>query len=112
MSNFADRDGGHSIVMMDMRYMWSAIDSPWLIPNRRQPSRLVVFKRSIRWKNGSGEVELSSGWVVRVERTLMMLLVVEINVSVIWYREGSRRSFSLEWTYRLRVSSGRLLGRA
>lgn len=49
------------MVMMDMRYMWSAIDSPFEILNRLQPSRLVVFRRSRRWKNGSGEEEPSSG---------------------------------------------------
>lgn len=52
-----DREGGQSMVMMDMRYMWSEIDSPWLMSKRRQPSRLVVLRRSIRWKKASGEVE-------------------------------------------------------
>ncbi len=43
------------MVMMDMRYMWSEIDSTRLISGkRRQPSRGVVFRRSMRWKNGRG----------------------------------------------------------
>lgn len=57
------------MVMMDMRYMWSEIDSPWLIPNLRQPSRLVVFRRSRRWKKGTGEDECFSRGA-SVERTV------------------------------------------
>lgn len=66
------------MVISDMRYMWSAIDSPLpnvlvksmprifdlqylSIPNRRQPSRLVVLRRSSIWKNGTGESECSRG---------------------------------------------------
>lgn len=33
----------------------------WLIPNLRQPSRLVVFRRSSMWKKGTGEVESVCG---------------------------------------------------
>ena len=69
ISSREDSEGGHISVMIDMRYIWSEIDSPWLIPNRRQPSRLVVFRRSIRCMNGRGEVELSSGWIGNVDRT-------------------------------------------
>jgi len=58
------------MVMMDMRYMWSEMDSPWLMPKRRHPSRLVVLRRSRRWKKGRGEDELVSGWLSRVERTV------------------------------------------
>lgn len=32
-----------------------------LILNRRHPSRLVVLRRSSKWKNGTGERELVSG---------------------------------------------------
>jgi len=32
-----------------------------LIPNRRHPSRFVVFKRSSMWKNGTGDEESVSG---------------------------------------------------
>jgi hypothetical protein len=48
---------------MAIRYMWSPIDSPWLMPKRRQPSRLVVLRRSIMWKKAIGEsVEVSGRW--------------------------------------------------
>lgn len=59
-------------MMMDMRYMWSDIDSPWLMPNRRQPSRLVVFSRSSRWKKGTGEEvwDVGRADAERVERTV------------------------------------------
>jgi hypothetical protein len=32
-----------------------------LIPNRRHPSRFVVFKHSSMWKNGTGDEESVSG---------------------------------------------------
>jgi len=54
-------DGGQSIVMMDIRYMWSEIDSPWLMPNLRHPSLFVVFSRSSMWKNATGEDVLACG---------------------------------------------------
>lgn len=57
--------------MMDMRYMWSLILSPWLMPKRRQPSRLVVLRRSRRWKKGKGEEDLVVGRTGRVERTVV-----------------------------------------
>lgn len=44
------------MVIRDMRYMWSAIDSPLLIPNLLQPSRLVVLSSWSMWKNGTGEL--------------------------------------------------------
>jgi hypothetical protein len=47
------------MVMIDILYMWSAIDSPSLMPKRRHPSRFSRFSRSTRWKNGIGEVESS-----------------------------------------------------
>lgn len=53
-------DAGASIVMMDMRYMWSEMDSPVSMPKRRQPSRLVVLRRVRRWRKERGV----SGWVV------------------------------------------------
>jgi hypothetical protein len=31
------------------------------MPNRRHPSRFVVFKRSSMWKNGTGDSEPTSG---------------------------------------------------
>jgi hypothetical protein len=56
---------------MDMRYMWSEIDSPWVMPKRRQPSRLVVFRRSRRWRKGIGVVGgVVGAGVGRVERTV------------------------------------------
>lgn len=64
-----DSEGGQSMVMIDMRYMWSEMDSPWLMPNLRHPSRLVVFRRSRRWKKGTGEDECCSSGA-RVERTV------------------------------------------
>lgn len=48
------------MVMMDMRYMWSEMDSPDSILLRRQPSRLVVLRRSRRCRKGREEV----GWGV------------------------------------------------
>jgi hypothetical protein len=44
------------MVMMDMRYMWSLMDSQSLMPKRRQPARWVVLRRSRRWKKGRGDV--------------------------------------------------------
>lgn len=67
--SFEAREGGASIVMTDMRYMWSAIDSPWGMLNRRQPSLLVVFSRSRRWKNGTGDELFSSIGCGRVAMT-------------------------------------------
>jgi len=64
-----ESEGGHSIVRIDMRYMWSAMDSPWAMPKRRQPSRLVVFRRERRWKKGTGEAVLGWGRWERVRRT-------------------------------------------
>ena len=49
------REAGASIVMIDMRYMWSAIDSPCAIPKRRQPSRLVVLSRLRKCRKGRGD---------------------------------------------------------
>jgi hypothetical protein len=43
------------MVRMDMRYIWSLIDSHSEMPKRRQPARLVVLRRSSRWKKGTGE---------------------------------------------------------
>lgn len=40
------------MVRMDMRYMWSAIDSLGLVEKRRQPSRGVVLRRSRRCVKG------------------------------------------------------------
>lgn len=56
-----DSEEGAIMVRMDMRYMWSEMDSPCTIPKRRQPSRLVVFSRSSRWKKGSGESVSGTG---------------------------------------------------
>ena len=56
MFSWEARAGGASMVMIDMRYMWSDIDSPDVISSRRQPSRLVVLRRSRRWKKGRGEL--------------------------------------------------------
>ena len=50
------RDAGASMVMMDMRYMWSEMDSPWEIIRRRHPSRGVVLRRSMMCRKGSGVV--------------------------------------------------------
>lgn len=65
-----ERGEGGSMVMMDMRYMWSDIDSPFRIPKRRQPSRLVVLRRWRRCKKGIGVVGLVGGGWGRVERTV------------------------------------------
>jgi hypothetical protein len=54
-SRFALSDAGAIMVRMDMRYMWSEMLSQWLMPKRRQPARLVVLRRSSRWKKGTGE---------------------------------------------------------
>lgn len=48
------------MVMMDMRYMWSAMDSPSSMSKRRQPSRLVVLRRERRCRKGRGV----GGWGV------------------------------------------------
>lgn len=50
------RGSGASMVMMDIRYMWSEMDSPSNIRKRRHPSRFVVFSRSRRWKKVTGDV--------------------------------------------------------
>lgn len=64
------------MVMRDIRYMWSEIDSPLSgqhtaefhleriylsMPNLLHPSRLVVFRRSSMWKNGTGDSESEAG---------------------------------------------------
>lgn len=53
-----------------MRYMWSAIDSPWTMPKRRQPSRLVVLRRWRRCRKGRGDEEFVWGRWERVERAV------------------------------------------
>lgn len=59
------------MVRMDMRYIWSEMDSPCLMWKRHQPSRLVVFRRSRRWKNGIGLVgTVEGGGVGRVASTV------------------------------------------
>ncbi|KAI5283167.1 hypothetical protein KEM52_003498, partial [Ascosphaera acerosa] len=45
-----------------MRYMWSEMDSPCAMPQRRQPSRFVVFSRSTRWKKATGDADCSSNF--------------------------------------------------
>lgn len=69
MSRRDESEAGASMVMMDMRYMWSAIDSPDVMPKRRQPSRLVVLRRSRRCRNGMGVGGLEGGGDWRVEST-------------------------------------------
>jgi len=54
-------DGGASMVMIDIRYMWSDIDSPPWIPNLLHPSLFSTFSRSTKWKKGMGDVESSCG---------------------------------------------------
>ena len=56
MSRREESEVGANMVMIDIRYMWSEIDSPLRMLKRRQPSRGVVFKRSSRWKKGMGVV--------------------------------------------------------
>lgn len=52
--------------------MWSAIDSPFGTLKRRQPSRGVVFRRSIVWRKGRGEVGFEGRGVGRVEITIRL----------------------------------------
>jgi hypothetical protein len=77
--SFEEREAGANIVIRDMRYMWSEMDSPLrvglahldaaasqqedylVMPNLRQPSRLVSLRRSSIWKNGTGESEFVTG---------------------------------------------------
>lgn len=65
------------MVRMDMRYMWSAMDSQLSMPKRRQPARLVVLRRSSRWKKGMGD-DVFSAYLGRmsvssVKRQLLLL---------------------------------------
>ena len=55
MSSLLDSEDGAIIVRMDMRYMWSLMDSQSAMPKRRHPARGVVLRRSRRWKKGMGE---------------------------------------------------------
>lgn len=58
--------------MMDMRYMWSAMDSGCGMEKRRHPSRGVVLRRWRRWRKGIGVLGgVGEGWRGggRVERT-------------------------------------------
>jgi hypothetical protein len=59
------------MVRIDIRYMWSAIDSPRGTPKRRHPSRFSIFKRSMRWKNGMGDLEFSCGAFGRAAMTAL-----------------------------------------
>ena len=70
-----EREAGASMVKMDILYMWSEIDSPWEIPNRLHPSRLVVLRRSRMWKNGTGDDVFFSGCTGNCDRTLRVLSV-------------------------------------
>lgn len=60
-SSLSLSEGGANMLIMAMRYMWSEMDSPRAMPNRRHPSRLVVLSRSRMWKYGTGESEFSAG---------------------------------------------------
>ena len=51
-------------------YMWSAMDSPLGILKRRQPSRGVVFRRSIVWRKCKDEVGCLGPAAGKVERTV------------------------------------------
>ncbi len=68
MSRFLESEDGASIVRIDMRYIWSEIDSPAVMLKRLQPSRLVVFSRSRRWKKGTGDVGFEKMGVGRADR--------------------------------------------
>lgn len=79
-SSFSRRVGGANMDIIDIRYMWSAMDSPlprqletcwWLtaagtahlsIAKRLHPSLFVVFNRSSMWKNGIGDSASVGGW--------------------------------------------------
>ena len=61
MSRREESEVGANMVMIDIRYIWSEIDSPPRMLKRRQPSRGVVFKRSRRWKKGIGVVGVLVG---------------------------------------------------
>lgn len=54
------------MVMMDMRYIWSEIDSPDVISWRRQPSRLVVLRRSRKWRKVRGGLVVEDEWRVGI----------------------------------------------
>lgn len=69
-SSLEEREGGQRKVIRAMRYMWSLMDSPWFRPKRRQPSRLVVLRRSRRWKKGIGEVVEGEGRWGKSARTV------------------------------------------
>lgn len=72
-----DREGGASMVIMDMRYIWSEIDSPAEMPKRRHPSRLVVLSRSIRCRKGSVEVGFLGGGKGREASTMIVCQPIE-----------------------------------
>lgn len=55
------KDGGASMVIIDIRYIWSEIDSAVYSPKRRHPSRFVVFRRSRKWKKAIGDVGFVGG---------------------------------------------------
>ena len=61
---------GQSMVMRAMRYIWSEMDSPEVMPKRRQPSRLVVLRRARRWKKGTGDGWEGVGRCGKVERAV------------------------------------------
>lgn len=75
------------MVMMDMRYMWSEIDSPWFMPKRRQPSRFVVLRRSRRWKKGTGEVVCGSGrWAAGIVERIVEGIQSGVEGVDLWVR--------------------------
>jgi hypothetical protein len=61
MSKREERDLGASMVIMDIRYIWSAIDSPGFTLNRRHPSLGVVLSRSMRCRKGIGDAGCDEG---------------------------------------------------
>lgn len=86
MFSLEESDEGAIIVMIDILYMWSAIDSPSFMPKRFHPSRFSRFKPSTRWKKGIGEVEFSCGGFGNSARTAKTKSVDDLLILKIHYQ--------------------------
>lgn len=89
------KDGGASIVIIDIRYMWSEMDSAAHSPRRRHPSRFVVFRRSRKWKKAIGDVGFVGGGAGSLDSSAVGISNRQGDFGIYIYPQS--RSIALRW---------------